>query len=44
MDCVTISEFTTLSNMLTSDDQSYLSENFINELQPVWEANTYGAQ
>jgi len=44
MDCVTIAEFTTLSNMLTSDDQSYLSENFINELQPVWEANTYGAQ
>mgnify|MGYP001301301402 FL=1 len=42
MDGVTIAEFTTLYNMLVSDDQSYLSENFIEEFQPIWEANTYG--
>ncbi|GAA0807678.1 hypothetical protein GCM10008910_48230 [Faecalicatena orotica] len=43
MDGVTIAEYTTLYNMLISDDQGYLSENFIEEMQPVWEANTYGA-
>ena len=43
MDGVTIAEYTTLYNMLVSDDQGYLSENFIEEMQPVWEANTYGA-
>lgn len=43
MDGVTIAEFTTLTNMLMSDDKGYLSENFIEEVQPVWEANTYGA-
>lgn len=42
MDGVTIAEFTTLYNMLLSDDQGYLSENFIEEFQPIWEANTYG--
>lgn len=42
MDGVTIAEFSTLYNMLVSDDQSYLSANFIEEFQPVWEANTYG--
>lgn len=43
MDGTTIAEFTTLYNMLVSDDQNYLSENFIEEFEPVWEANTYGA-
>ena len=42
MDSVTIAEFTTLYNMLLSDDEGYLSENFIEEFQPIWEANTYG--
>ena len=42
MDGVTIAEFTTLYNTLLSDDQNYLSANFIEEMQPVWEANTYG--
>lgn len=42
MDGVTIAEFTTLYNMLISDDKNYLSENFLEELQPIWEANTYG--
>lgn len=42
MDGVTLAEFNTLYNMLLSDDQGYLSENFIAEMQPVWEANTYG--
>lgn len=42
MDGVTIAEFTTLYNMLLSDDPGYLSANFIEELQPIWEANTYG--
>lgn len=42
MDGVTIAEFSTLYNMLLSDDQGYLSENFIDEFQPIWEANTYG--
>lgn len=42
MDGVTIAEFSTLTNMLMSDDQSYLSANFIEEVQPIWEANTYG--
>ncbi|MDE6891130.1 MAG: hypothetical protein K2P50_04965, partial [Lachnospiraceae bacterium] len=43
MDGVTIAEFTTLTNMLMSDDKEYLSANFIEEVQPIWEANTYGA-
>ena len=42
MDGVTIAEYTTLYNMLVSDDQGYLSANFLEEMQPVWEANTYG--
>ena len=42
MDGVTIAENTTLFKMLLSDDQSYLSANFIEEFEPVWEANTYG--
>lgn len=42
MDGVTIAEFTTLYNTLLSDDENYLSANFIEEMQPVWEANTYG--
>lgn len=44
MDGVTIAEFTTLYNMLMSDDKGYLSANFIEEFEPIWEANTYGAQ
>lgn len=44
MDGATIAEFTTLYNMLVSDDKDYLSANFVEEMQPVWEANTYGAQ
>ena len=43
MDGVTIAEFTTLYNMLVSEDQGYMSANFIEEMQPIWEANTYGA-
>ena len=43
MDGVTIAEFTTLYNMLVSDDQGYMSANFLEEMQPIWEANTYGA-
>lgn len=43
MDGVTIAEFTTLYNTLLSSDPSYLSENFIEEFEPIWEANTYGA-
>ena len=42
MDGVTIAELQTLYNMLASDDQGYLSENFIEEFEPIWEANTYG--
>lgn len=42
MDGVTIAEFTTLYNMLLSDDKDYLSDDFIAEFQPIWEANTYG--
>lgn len=42
MDSVTIAEFGTLYNMLLSDDQGYLSENFIEEFEPIWEMNTYG--
>lgn len=42
MDGVTIAEFTTLYNMLISDDKGYLSEDFVAEFQPIWEANTYG--
>mgnify|MGYP002771329637 CR=1 FL=1 len=42
MDGVTIAEFTTCYNMLVSDDKGYLSKNFIEEFQPIWEANTYG--
>lgn len=41
MDGVTLAEYTTLYNMLVSDDQGYLSADFIKEMQPVWEANTY---
>lgn len=44
MDGVTIAEYTTLYNMLMSDDKEYLSDDFIKEMQPIWEANTYGAQ
>ena len=40
MDGVTIAEYTTLYNMLMSADMNYLSEDFINELQPIWDANT----
>lgn len=43
MDGVTIAEFTTLTNMLMSDDMGYLSEQFIEEMEPIWEENTYGA-
>lgn len=43
MDGVTIAEFTTLYNMLMSADMNYLSENFISELQPIWDANTRAA-
>ena len=42
MDGVTIAEFTTCYNMLISSDQGYLSESFIEEFEPIWEANTYG--
>lgn len=40
MDGTTIAEFTTLYNMLMSADMDYLSEDFVNELQPIWDANT----
>ena len=40
MDGATIAEFTTLYNMLLSADKTYLSEQFIEELQPVWDMNT----
>lgn len=43
MDSVTIAEYGTVCDMLFSDDKSYLSENFIDEFEPIWEANTYGA-
>lgn len=43
MDGVTLAEYTTLYNMLVSDDQGYLSADFVKEMQPIWEANTYGA-
>ena len=43
MDGATISEFTTLYNMLMSADMSYLSEQFIDELQPIWDMNTKAA-
>lgn len=42
MDGVTIAELTTCYNMLISDDKGYLSEDFIAEFEPIWEANTYG--
>lgn len=41
MDGVTIAEFSTLYNMLMSDDADYLSDDFIAELQPIWDANTW---
>ena len=40
MDGATIAEFTTLFNMLVSADMEYLSDDFIAELQPVWDMNT----
>lgn len=43
MDGVAVAEYTTLYNMLMSADMSYLSEQFIDELQPVWDANIYAA-
>lgn len=43
MDGATIAEFTTLYNMLMSADMSYLSEDFIAELQPIWDVNTKAA-
>lgn len=42
MDGTTIAEYTTLYNMLLSDDKNYLSEQFVEEMEPIWEANTYG--
>lgn len=42
MDGTTIAEYQTYFNMLISDDDSYMSENFIEEFEPIWEANTYG--
>lgn len=41
MDGVTLAEFSTLYNMLMSDDADYLSDDFIAELQPVWDENTW---
>lgn len=41
MDGPTIAEFTTLYNMLLSDDKGYLSENFIEEFEPIWEACSF---
>lgn len=43
MDAATTSEFTTYISMLVSDDSSYLSENFINDFSPAWDANTKAA-
>lgn len=43
MDGATISEFTTLYNMLMSADMNYLSTQFIEELQPIWDMNTKAA-
>ena len=40
MDGATIAEFTTLYNMLLSADMDYLSDDFIAELQPIWDMNT----
>lgn len=44
MDGVTLAEFGTLFNMLISADQGYLSSNFIEEFNPIWEQNTYPAE
>ena len=41
MDGTTIAEFSTLYNMLMSDDADYLSDDFIAELQPIWDENTW---
>lgn len=43
MDGATIAEFTTLYNMLMSADMEYLSDDFIAELQPIWDMNTKAA-
>lgn len=43
MDGVALAEFQTMMGMLLSDDAGYLSENFIEEFNPVWEMNTYVA-
>lgn len=41
MDGTTIAEFSTLYSMLMSDDAEYLSDDFIAELQPIWDDNTW---
>lgn|GEM_PF-3663264 len=43
MDAATTSEFTTYMSMMVSDDTGYLSENFIKDFSPAWEANTKAA-
>lgn len=40
MDAPTLAEWGTLFSMLISDDADYLSEQFIEELVPIWEENT----
>lgn len=43
MDAATVSEYSTYLSMLVSDDDSYLSENFIEDFSPAWEMNTKAA-
>ncbi|MDD3337477.1 MAG: extracellular solute-binding protein [Lachnospiraceae bacterium] len=43
MDAATNSEFTTNLSMLVSDDDSYLSQNFIDDFNKAWALNTKAA-
>lgn len=43
MDGTTLAEWYTMFGNLVSDDAGYMSAQFIEEFNPVWEANTYPA-
>lgn len=41
LDSATTNEFSTLYSMLMADDDSYMSAQFIEDIGPIWENNTY---